>query len=98
VNAVVPRPEPGSVGVAVKCATRTTNFRPFRTERFGVTTSSSPLRLQSAVRWSTETRLTPPPAKSRSKRDSGCVARATIVTVPSIGCDGALVAYRRSRS
>jgi hypothetical protein len=69
------------------------NFAPLRSERFGVTTSSSPLRLQSAVRWSTETLLTPPPAKSRLKRESGCVARATIVTVPSIACDGALVAY-----
>jgi hypothetical protein len=32
------------------------------------------------------------PEKSRSKRESDCLARAKIVTVPSIGCDGALVA------
>ena len=32
------------------------------------------------------------PAKSRSKRESDCVAFARIVTVPSMLCDGADVA------
>jgi hypothetical protein len=82
----------GSVGVAVKCETRTTNRLPFARARLGVITSSSPLRRQAALRPLTDTELIPPPAKSRSKRDNDCVARARIVTVPSIACDGALVA------
>ena len=51
--------------------------------RFGVITSSPPSRVQLAVRPLTETEPTLSPAKSRLKRDSDCVARAKIVTVPS---------------
>ena len=40
----------------------------------------------------TNTAPTLAPAKSRSKRESDCVARATSVTVPSIDCVGADVA------
>jgi hypothetical protein len=63
-----------------------------------VITSSSSERLNAAGWPSTATAPTPAPAKSRSKRESACVARASIVTVPSIGCVGADVAYRRSTS
>jgi hypothetical protein len=91
-NAVEPSVPPGSVGVAVKCETRTTNRCPRRRSRAGVITSSSPSRRHCALRPSTATLPTESPAKSRSKRDSDCVARARIVTVPSSGCDGARVA------
>jgi hypothetical protein len=48
-----------------------------------VTTSSSPSRVQLAVRSLTETDPRLSPAKSRLKRESACVERAMIVTVPS---------------
>ena len=46
----------------------------------GVITSSSPERVKLAPRPSTLTTPTESPAKSRSKRESACVARASIVT------------------
>ena len=91
-NAVEDGSSPGTVGTATKWLTRTRNRLPLRSQRFGVITSSSPSRRQPARAPLTATSPTLWPAKSRSKRDSDCVARARIVTVPSIGCDGALVA------
>ncbi len=79
------------VGTAVKRA-RTTNRSWRWSGRDGVITSSSPAHVQGTARPSTVTSPTLSPAKSRLKRDSACVARATIVTRPSIGCVGALVA------
>ena len=82
----------GTVGAAMKCDTVTTNSAPLRSARRGVITSSSPSRVNAA---GCPLTLTPPtlwPAKSRSKRLRSCVALARIVTVPSIDCDGALVA------
>ena len=73
----------GSVGTATKCETLTTNGKPFASGRLGVITSSSPSRVQFAVRPLTDTEPTLSPPKSRLKRDSDCVARAKIVTVPS---------------
>src|SRR3954468_18739600 len=61
-------------------------------------TRSSPSGTNFAGRPLTVTLPTESPAKSRSKRDSDCVAVARIVTVPSIPCDGADVAYRKSGS
>ena len=75
----------GTVGTATKCDTRTTKILRRRRARFGVITSSSPSRVQSARRWLTETDPTLAPAKSRLNCDRDCVARATIVTVPSSG-------------
>jgi hypothetical protein len=80
-----------SVGTAVKRA-RTTKTSWSRSARAGVTTSSSPARVQLAARPSTVTPATLSPAKSRLKRERACVARATMVTLPSMGCAGALVA------
>ena len=54
----------------------------------GVITSSSPSRANFAGRPLTVTPPTESPAKSRSKRESDCVAFARIVTVPSMLCDG----------
>ena len=82
----------GTLGTAVKCVTRTRKRSRLRSARRGVMTSSSPSRRHVAGRPSTDTPPTLWPAKSRLKRESACVARATIVTVPSIGCAGALVA------
>ena len=89
---------PAAVGVATKWAMWTMNFSRRSIALRGVMTSSSPLRLNAAGRPSTDTAPTAWPPKSRLKRESDCVAFARIVTVPSIDCDGALVAYRRSRS
>jgi hypothetical protein len=83
---------PGTVGVATKCDTRTTNSPPLRRWRLGVITSSSPSRAKRAAWPLTLTAPTAPPAKSRLNRLRSWVARATIVTVPSSGWDGALVA------
>ena len=55
-------------------------------------TSSSPERRQAALRPFTATAPIESPAKSRLKRESDCVARASSVTVPSTDCVGALVA------
>jgi hypothetical protein len=54
--------------------------------------SSSSSRRERAGAPSTVTSETLWPAKSRLNCESACVARAAIVTVPSIACDGALVA------
>ncbi len=83
--------ELGTVGTATKSETFTTKRRCFASERRGVTTSSPPSRVQLARLPLTETapRLSPP--KSRLKRDRACFARATIVTSPSMLCDGAAV-------
>ena len=91
-NAVEPSVPPGSVGVALKCETRTTNSRPLWRWWRGVITSSSPERRQAALRPFTATAPIESPAKSRLKRESDCVARASSVTVPSTDCVGALVA------
>jgi hypothetical protein len=88
----------GTVGFAVKWRTWATNVAPLAIGRAGVMTMSSPTRENAAGRPFTTTLPTPAPLKSRSNRDSACVARATIVTVPSMPWDGALVAYRRARS
>ena len=63
-------------------ATSVTNRRWSRIGRLGVTTSSSPNRTNDARRPSTRTERTDGPAKSRSKRDSACVAVASIRTRP----------------
>ncbi len=81
-----------AVGEAAKWLTRTAKRSCLRRGRDGVITSSSPVRVHAARRPSTLTELTPCPAKSRSNLESAWVARAQIVTVPSTGCDGALVA------
>jgi hypothetical protein len=91
-NAVDAVSSPGSVGTATKWLTRTTNSPFLRSGRRGVITSSSPSRRQPARAPSTVTRSRLLPEKSRSKRESDCLARAKIVTVPPIGCDGARVA------
>jgi hypothetical protein len=83
---------PAAVGVATKCETRTTNLSRLSIALRGVITSSSPSGRNEAERPSTDTEPTLVPPKSRLKRESDCVARARIVTVPSIDCDGALVA------
>jgi hypothetical protein len=82
----------GTVGVETKSETVTTNGWPLRIGRLGVTTSSSPARVQSATRPFTRTAPTLSPAKSRLKLESDWVARARIRAVPSIGCAGSLVA------
>ena len=66
--------------------------RPFSSGSFGVITRSSASGSNLAGRPLTEILPTESPAKSRLKLDSDCVALARIVTVPSIPCDGALVA------
>ena len=81
----------GTVGTATKFATVTRNGAPLASGWRGVITSSSPSRRQVRGRPLTETPPTDWPAKSRSKRESACVARASSVTVPCIGDDGALV-------
>jgi hypothetical protein len=81
----------GSVGTATKWETLMTNGCPFGSGRFGVITSSPSSRVQLAVRPLTETAPTLSPAKSRLKRESDCVARAKIVTVPSMLWLGSLV-------
>ena len=83
---------PAAVGVATKRDTRTTNFSWRSSALRGVITSSSPSRRKAAVRPSTDTAPTLWPPQSRLKRESDCVARAMILTVPSIDCDGADVA------
>jgi hypothetical protein len=62
--------------------------------RLGVIDSSSPafVQVKLAERPFTLTHFTESPAKSRLKRDSACVERATIVTVPLTVWSGAAVA------
>ena len=91
-NAAVDGSSPGSVGTATKRLTCTRKCSPSRSGLRGVITSSSPSRRNAAAEPSTDTLPTDAPAKSRLKRESDCVARARIVAVPSIDCDGALVA------
>jgi hypothetical protein len=76
---------------------RATNMRWSRIGRRGVMTSSSPSRVQFACDPSTRTLSTESPAKSRLKRESDCVARASIVTLPSTVCSGVLVGYIMAR-
>ena len=57
----------------------------------GVMTSSSPSTLKSAERPSTRTLLTASPSKSRLKRDSALVARASMVSAPTTVCERAAV-------
>lgn len=60
-------------------------------------TSSSPSRTKAAGAPSTLTELTESPEKSRSKRESACVARAWIVSTTGMVCTESVVAYARSR-
>jgi hypothetical protein len=53
---------------------------------------SSSDHVHRAGRPSTRTESTESPAKSRLKRESACVARACIVTVPLTVCTGVAVA------
>ncbi len=70
--------------------TTTVNALPRLIARAGVITSSWPARSKSARCPSTRTEPTESPEKSRSKRESDCVARADIVTLPATSCSGAL--------
>jgi hypothetical protein len=81
----------GTVGVATKCETFTSKRSPRRIGSAGVMTSSSPSRTHVAAQSSTVTEPTLSPAKSRLNRDSAWVARASMVTVPSMAWAGAAV-------
>ena len=88
----------GAIGVAVKPVTVTVKRLPRSSARFGVITSSSPVR-ENAAGWPfTATLATEPPPKSRSNLDSAWVATAVIVTSPVTVWVGSFLGYRRLRS
>ena len=91
-SAVEDGSSPGTVGTAREVRHRTTKRRLSRSGRRGVMTSSSPSRAPARRAAVDRDGADERPAKSRLKRESACVARARSVTVPSIGCAGALVA------
>ena len=84
------------LGRRLKSVTRTVNVEPLAIGLAGVIDQllAGPLERRRAAR-STDTRPDALPPKSRSKCESACVARLTIVIVAVERLAGSLVAYRR---